>query len=58
LFISVLKRNNGKPASRPALYRAVWNLHLTPSTNSIDVIVSRIRKKGRDTKIRPAVGYS
>jgi two-component system OmpR family response regulator len=44
-LLEYLVRNEGRVVSRAMLLQHVWDLHFDPSTNIIDVYVSRVRRK-------------
>ena len=44
-LVEYLVRNAGQVVSRAMLLRHVWNLNFDPTTNIIDVYVSRVRRK-------------
>jgi two-component system OmpR family response regulator len=44
-LLEYLVRNEGRIVSRAMLLQHVWDLHFDPSTNIIDVYVSRVRRK-------------
>jgi two-component system, OmpR family, response regulator len=54
-LLEYLVRNEGRIVSRAMLLRQVWDLHFDPSTNIIDVYVSRVRRKVDDQQAYPLI---
>ncbi len=44
-LLAHLARRADRPVSRTALLSAVWNLHIDPGTNRVDVHMSRLRQR-------------
>lgn len=44
-ILELLMRNAGRIITRTMIFESVWNYHLDPGTNLIDVHIGRLRKK-------------
>lgn len=61
-LLELLMRNAGTAMGREILFRRVWGYDITMNTNSLDVLISRLRKKvgckkGIGVKIETVYGY-
>ena len=53
--LEYLVRNEGQVVPRAMLLQHVWDLHLDPTTNIIDVYVGRVRRKVDDQQAYPLI---
>jgi two-component system OmpR family response regulator len=54
-LVEYLVRNAGQVVPRAMLLQHVWNLNFDPTTNIIDVYVSRVRRKVDDQQAYPLI---